>query len=262
MQLLNNKKKLSGPNFCRAPWYKLQLSGTSIEFRSPSRTVSDIHELFPQEWNIYDDKKYNLWRDESGGTAILYKNGWHFRGGLFARKMGTLHIQMVLKRRMKNRNSLFDPRQFTDWICETAAKSYGKINKRILEEQKQDNPEIDERDIKEKFFIRYPKCDPDIGLRIHNGSFWRYYETFYPGFQKHRHYCLAISDCHAFHVIFEASAINCHYFDPRHNLDEAVEDAIEMFMDNMCVTLSPDAQKQADAVRSLYNETTLRESSH
>lgn len=252
MSLLNrNKKKmLFGPNFESAPLREIQLSGTSVKFRNPVQTVSDIHGSFPRQWNIYDDEQFEEWSSKKGMTATLYKNGWYFYGGMFARNRGALHVQLIVQRRSfsSNQKSLFFRNQLNNWIFLLTGGFCKKFNEDILKDRKEDCVDFNEEQIKEKYFFRYPVCESDISLKSYNGSCWRHYEIFQPGFSKDRYYCLPISDNHVFTVVFVSSAINCRYFDPRHNLDEAVEETIEMFMNNMHVTLSPDAQQCFDAV--------------
>ncbi|WP_444942829.1 hypothetical protein ACJJIK_11660 [Microbulbifer sp. ZKSA006] len=98
-----SKLNLYGPDFEKAPWNEIDLSGIKLKFKNPPQTRMFPNDIWVERMNIYDDNSYNPpW--DGGRTKTLYKSGWVYSDGLFGDGVvGGGTLQMIIQRRdLKN----------------------------------------------------------------------------------------------------------------------------------------------------------------
>ncbi|WP_444928469.1 hypothetical protein ACJJIF_11380 [Microbulbifer sp. SSSA002] len=54
-----SKLNLYGPDFEKAPWKEIDLSGIKLKFKNPPQTEMFPNDIWMKRINIYDDQSYN-----------------------------------------------------------------------------------------------------------------------------------------------------------------------------------------------------------
>lgn len=244
-----SEKNLMGPDFDKAPWEEIDLSGSIMRFKNPPLTAMIPFVPTIKKIDIYDNNAFDkpVHDYEKSYGKRLAGNGWNFFSGLTKNSgVGGLLFDVIVQKSLSvqlDSDSLLNDKNLISWILQREKRSWNKINDEMLiDEKKEDWPRI-----KEQYFVRFARENSDVKAICFNGNQWFAYSSCSPGKPTKYKYRLAISHEHTIMLIFDSTCYVGDYYSPEHNLSEAVETAISSFMKNIHISLSPEAEQQRKA---------------
>ncbi|WP_034835844.1 hypothetical protein, partial [Endozoicomonas numazuensis] len=225
-RLTASKMKPVGiPDFNKAPWRTINLSGTELRFKNPSQTTGIFAEHFPDRFDLYDDN-YELWPDGLGMTQDIFKSGWSFFDHLIwgEGSVGGLDVYIQVQRRHPHNrsiDSLFKDEDARQWIQ--------RINDNSFNDSDSDQNWI------------YPRAAHELPISEINGTaFYSYKATDWPHTWK-SYFETPITDDHLLIFRFNPSSWHKHLINDLDTVSEAAEKTVQSFMENVHIKLSDDA---------------------
>lgn len=242
-------KNLVGPDFRKAPWVEINLSGGRVRFKNPPITSMVPYQPPPDAVDIYcaelSERPVHDFEQASG--MKLLSTGWDFYSGLSADSaVGGLMVDIMLFRLQSDaarQGSLFDMARLEYYSLDNVERVVGWLNRNLLETLDHDDPMALER-----LPYEYPKSAEDLVVKEIGGRPWISYhrgEPGYPGRYIHR---TAVGSEHYLDVVMEPDCYQDDYYSPAHNMQEVVPKTIDEFMQHMHVQLSPEAQRLHDEI--------------
>ncbi|WP_444942830.1 hypothetical protein ACJJIK_11665 [Microbulbifer sp. ZKSA006] len=242
-----SKLNIYGPDFERAPWKELNLSGIKLKFKNPSQTEMFLNNIRVRQMAIYKNQSYSPpW--DGGRTRTLYKSGWVYTDGLSGDGVvGGGILQMIVQRRDLKKyglQSLFIPEQLAVILLDDFEKDYGERNRQLREGDYLEpyNPEVD--------IWLYPKTVEELNPTEHRGLTCYSFSIWQPFEMKRYTWVAAITDEHLLEFSYMPSASGVHHLADDNNFAEVVERTVREFTENLYITLTPDAERQRQAALS------------
>ncbi|MDG9666743.1 hypothetical protein ONV78_03270 [Hahella sp. CR1] len=236
-RLKASKLNPMGPDFSAAPWVGFNLSGKRLRFRCPSHEMSGPFERYAENINLYQDDIFEKWKKTNLGMSVsLLTTGWKYWDKPFGEgALGYLTLDVKLHRRdphYREIDTMLKPEDMEKWLLVFSDGLWGSINRDLVANpERKVRPIIPERD-----FWRYPTVSKDISrLRI-NDLNWYTYSVDMPDKAKRRRWHTPITDDHELAFIFNPSALGRDYYESGHGLDDAVNQTVKEFIDNVHIT--------------------------
>ncbi|KEQ13989.1 hypothetical protein GZ78_25450 [Endozoicomonas numazuensis] len=216
------------PNFRRAPWRTLNISGAVVRFKSPRQTAIVSNRFWPEKVDLYKED-YKEWHNGRGMSKDIFKNSWSFSSHLLWGKAyeGGCSIYMYIERRHPHNwsiQSMLSRNDCLTWIlagCQLTNKiSPGRRKPGTLE------------GIKTVIFN-------DLPFYFFRSCEKQGWEDFYS---------TPISDDHLLTFYFMPSGGQGYLVNDANNVEAEAEKLIQSFMENLHITLSPETQKRLEEI--------------
>ncbi|KEQ17988.1 hypothetical protein [Endozoicomonas numazuensis] len=228
-RLFASKKRLvGGPDFNRAPWRTLDISGTVVRFKNPPKSSGLANRHWPEKVDLYKED-YEEWHEGDGLSKHIFKNFWSFYDHLIWGEgvAGVCDLYISIQRRAPHNwsiQSMLDPKDCQAWILAQCKKTA------------------------EKFDFKVPLTVDDLDRVCVNHHYF-YRERIYRGQRGwYEEYHTPLSDDHLLSFYFRPGC-DQGLMNDEHNVEAEVEKTIQSFMENLHITLSPDTQKRIEVLK-------------
>ena len=221
-------KPVGAPDFNKAPWRTINLSGTKLRFKNPPQTTSAFFEYWPDRFDLYGDD-YELWPDGQAMSKDIFRNGWCYFDHLIwgDGNIGGVRLYISLQRlhpHNRRMESMFKPEDVCNWIIRGYKKSY--------EHTKHDKTLKD---------YQYPETSTEIERKTINGYLFYSSRVNSAPFGWDHYYETPITDDHLLTLLFSPSSLDKHLINEFDNVEAEAEKTIKSFMENVHIHLSDDA---------------------
>ncbi|MGI9282022.1 MAG: hypothetical protein ACR2PX_20660 [Endozoicomonas sp.] len=249
-----SKMNLYGPDFTKAPWREIILSGIKLRFKSPPQTEMFPNDIWVESKNIYNTQDFTKW--DGGETTTIYKNGWVYSDGLFGYgDVGGGTLQMIVQRRDLKKyhlNNLFDPQQIEQLILQDLCQEYEAKNKELKEDTNRETPYNPDKDI-----WLYPENIASLNRHDTNGINSYFYKVWKPLRNPEYYWTAAITDEHLLMFFYTPGTNAVDHLADDNNFSEAAYNTAKSFAENLHITLSPDAERQRQEAQQLSIPVTF-----
>ena len=249
-----SKTNLYGPDFDKAPWREIELSGIKLRFKSPPQTEMFPNNIWVEKKNIYDTSDFTKW--DGGETTTIYKSGWVYTDGLFGHgAVGGGTLQMIVQRRDLPKyqlTNLFDSAQLESLLLTDLQHKYEEKNRDLRETEFVElyNPETD--------YWLYPVEVASLNRQVTNGINSYFYKVWMPlGYPKYL-WTAAITDEHLLTFFYSPSTNAVDHMANDNNFTEVAYNTAKSFAENLHITLSPDAERQRQAAAQSDKESDIQ----
>jgi hypothetical protein len=236
-KILGDNHQLKGPDISKALTSGIDLSGTKLCLPTPKKTLMIPTDIQQTSFDVLNDDLFYKWeRDENSMSLDLHRNGWEFKGKL-GHSIGCicLDVQLIRIASQTLSRSFFNINNLKSWLLHYSDESWGQSNRSKNEEHSGKAPK--------KYLWTYPLSDDHL-LKAGLKEEGFYFYTSRPLEGVTTSYWVPISAQHILLFKFVSSPLDCDFYSPEHNLPEATEQFIKAFMQNVNITLSPEALAQ------------------
>ncbi|WLQ13369.1 hypothetical protein O5O45_26960 [Hahella aquimaris] len=237
-RLKASKMNPLGPDFSSAPWINFGLSDKKLRFRCPAHEMSGPFKMYQGAINLYQDSIFEQWDEcNTGMSVLLLSTGWkYWDKPLGEGALGYLNINVMLHRRdphFREIDSMLNQEDMEQWLLTYADGLWGHLNRELVA-----HPERKVRPISpERDFWRYPKEAKEIKKTVINDLQWFSYVVDTLNDSKKRRWHTPITEDHELAILFNPSALGRDYYEPEHDLDNAIECTIKEFIENVHIKL-------------------------
>ena len=250
-----SKTNLYGPDFDKAPWREIELSGIKLRFKSPPQTEMFPNNIWVERMNIYDTRDFEQW--DGGETEIVYKSGWVYTDGLFGHgAVGGGTLQMIVQRRDLEKyhlNNLLESQQTEQLILQDLHHEYEVKNKELREDSNRETPYNPDTDI-----WLYPESTSFLDRQDTNGINSYFYKVWKPLRNPEYLWTAAITDEHLLTFFYSPSTNAVDHMANDNNFTEVAYNTAKSFAENLHITLSPDAERQRQAAAQSDKESDIQ----
>jgi hypothetical protein len=236
-KIIGDNHQLKGPDISKAPTYTMDLSGTKLTMPVPPKTLM-IPTVKQQAFiDIANAELFKKWDEDVKAKSVdLHGNGWEFKGKL-GRDVGYImfDVRLIKIEPEEPSFSFFDVNKLEGWLLHNADDLWGAFNRETTEDYSGAPPK--------KHLWTYP-ISKDHLMKSNHHSGGVYYFVSLPGDGIKTYFSVPIGPQYLLEFEFVTEPSDCDFYSPEHNLPEATEQFIKAFMQNVNITLSPEALAQ------------------
>ena len=245
-RFLANETNLSGPDFNKADFLKIDLSGTSVFFKNPPLTCMIPYKLpiTTLDINTPHSFKKPVHDHELVMTKQLNENGWNFYSGISNGSAigGMITSLSIFKsiNHLSQDESFFVEDNFINWILKEE-----KIQNDWLNNRRKERHESNTLNPNKLHLFSYPTSASEITKTNYNNYPWYSYTVKDSDGTEKIIYRTPVSREDLLSLTIKPSCYRGDYYSDEHNLQEVISNTIEDLMRSMQITLSADKEEQA-----------------
>ena len=236
-KIIGDNHQLKGPDISKAPTFTMDLSGTKLMMPVPPKTLMIPTVIQQASLDILNPELFERWDEDVRTMSVdIHGNGWEFKGKL-GRDFGyiMLDVRLIKIEAEEPLFSFFDLQSFKVWLLRYADDFWGELNRSKIKEHNGASPK--------KYLWSYPTANEHI-YEAQSQEKSVYFFTSRPKGGIQTNYWVPITPHHVLEFAFISSPVECDFYSPEHNFPDATAQFIKEFMQNVTITLSPDALAQ------------------
>jgi hypothetical protein len=235
-KFIGDNHQLKGPDTAKASACIIDLSETKLSIPNPLKTLAIPTSLQQTSQNIYNPNIFNKWEGDRVMSVLLHKNGWEFKGRL-GRSFGYVRVsvQLISIEPLEVPFSFFSIENLRAWLLNYADDFWGQSNRDSVKRYNGFPPA--------KAMWTYPTSEEQLHDTNQNAGGIYFFATK-PVRGIGTYYFMPIGPQYLLEFEFVTEPSDCDFYSPEHNLPKATEQFIKAFMQNVNITLSPDALAQ------------------
>lgn len=246
---------LRAPDVQKAPTKTFFLSDSKLTFRCPPMTAMIPGYSNGDSFDFERDTKEQIGNNHNRFLQF-FRTGWDFEDAWWRpMSYGSVRMGVFMSHNNQFDNpeiSLFKKENLINHSLQLALNAFVRSSASIAQIE---DHQITEEDIETKkhYALHYPETPDEVQLLPFSGTTWIAYETYFPGQPPELCFQTAVGHNHLVRFLFSQDAHGgIDYFSPNHNLKETCHRLINEIMSTVTLELSPEAQKQKEAVIELY----------